>query len=272
MIEKLFLYTLITTFSLSCSKQPSTKWKLIWEDNFSNKNHLDTSKWSYINRNYALKREGTTFNMSSCVKIQEGNLVLTTFHIKNKNGDDSAVGCGVQTKNKKSIRYGKLEIRAKFESAQGINSAIWMLANKPKYGNDNPEYKKYAHYNGEIDIVEHINFSTNIYHTIHSYFTYKLKINDPPQKIKLQRDVSKYIIYGVELHENKIIFFVDGKKTFEYPKILTDKPGQYPFDQDYYLMIEHGLGKEGSWQGTINLKNLPINLYVDWVKFYKKIE
>ncbi len=272
MIKKLFLYTLIATLLLSCFKQPSTIWKLTWEDNFSKKNHLDTSKWSYINRNYALKREATPFDMSSCVKIEQGNLVLTSFQIKNKKGRNSAVGCGIQTKSKKSIRYGKIEIRVKFESAQGINSAIWMLANEPKYGTNNPEYKKYAHYNGEIDIVEHINFSSDIYHTIHSYFTYKLKINDPPQKIKLQKDVSEYNIYGVEIHENKIIFFINGKKTFEYPKIISDKLGQYPFDQDYYLMIEHGLGKEGSWQGSINLKDLPINMYVDWVKFYKKIE
>jgi len=272
MVKKIFLYTLFATLSLSCSERPSTKWALIWGDDFSKKNHLDTSSWSYINRNHALKREGTPFNISSCAKIEEDNLVLTTLHIKNKKGDDSAVGCGVQTKNKKIIRYGKVEIRAKFESAQGINSAIWMLANTPKYGIKDPEYKKYAHYNGEIDIVEHINFSTDIYQTIHSYFTYKLKINDPSQNIELQKDVSKFITYGVEIHKNNIIFFIDGKETFNYPKIKTDEIGQFPFDQNYYLMIEHGVGKEGSWQGLVNTKDLPVKMYIDWVKFYEQVD
>ena len=257
------LFILIFT---GCSNPPSQKWNLIWVEDFS-KNTLDTSKWSYINRNHALKREGISFNMSSCININEGHLILTALVIK-----DRAIGCGLQTKNKKSIQYGKIEIRAKFESAQGINSAIWMLADKPKYGANEPEYKKYAHYNGEIDIVEHINFSPNIYHTVHSYFTYKLKINNPPQKIKLKKDVSKYIIYGVEIHKNKIIFFMNGKKTFEYPKIKKDNPEQYPFDQNYYLMLEHGLGKEDSWQGSVNMKDLPIQMSVDWVKFYEKAE
>ena len=228
--------------------------------------------WSYINRNYELDREAVPYSISSCIKVEEGNLVLTAFVIKDKNSNDRAVSCGLQTKNKKTIKYGRVEVRAKLESAQGINSAIWMLADKPKYGADNPEYKKYAHYNGEIDIVEHINFDENIYQTIHTYFTYKLKEKNPIHLVKLKKDVSKYVIYGVEIQEDKIVYFVDGQKTFEYPKIETDKTGQYPFDQDYYLMIEQGLGIKGSWQGPVDLKDLPVKMYIDWVKFYEKNE
>lgn len=263
---------LILTVLLACSKEPEAKWKLLWEDDFSRKDFIDTSKWSYIDRNYNLDREAIPYSISSFVKVEEGNLVLTTLVIKDKNGNDRAIGGGLQTKNKKSIKYGKVEVRAKFGSAQGINSAIWMLADKPKYEVNNPEYKKYAHYNGEIDIVEHINFDTNIYQTIHTYYTYKLKENNPPNQIKLKKDASKYVIYGVEIYEDKIVLFVDGQKTFEYPRIETNKIGQFPFDQDYYLIMEQGLGKKDSWQGGIDFKDLPVKMYIDWVKFYEKDE
>jgi len=260
-----YLLPLILLFS--CSKLPETKWKLIWKDDFLKK-EVDTSNWSYIDRNYAIKKSGISFDIKSCVKVDNGILILTALAIQNNN----AIGCGLQTKSKKTIRYGKIEVKAKFGSAQGINSALWMLADNPKYGKDKEEYKKFLHYNGEIDIVEHINFSSDIYHTVHSYFTYKLKINTPPQKIKLKKNVAEYHVYSIEIHKDIICFFVDGYKTFEYPRLQDNDPEQFPFDQDYYLLMEHGLGEKDSWQGIVNNKDLPINMHIDWVKFYEKIE
>ena len=66
-----------------------------------------------------------------------------------------------------AFQYGKIEIRAKLESAQGAWPAIWMLAEQKKYG----DYPR----NGEIDIMEHLNYDTIIYQTTHSYYTLELK-------------------------------------------------------------------------------------------------
>ena len=86
---------------ISCSTLTETQWKLIWVDDFLS-NDIDTSMWSYINRNYELDREAVPYSISSCIKVEEGNLVLTAFVIKDKNSNDRAVSCGLQTKNKKT--------------------------------------------------------------------------------------------------------------------------------------------------------------------------
>lgn len=269
------LYSLIFAILLVFSNQIKAGWKLVWEDDFLQNDYLDTSKWSFINRNYVnppLNWKTVSVNIPSCVKVVGGNVELTAFVDDNHR----AIGCGITTKKKKSVKYGKVEVKAKFESAQGINSAIWMLADNPQYEPNNPIWIKNTHFNGEMDIVEHINFDSNIYQTIHTYFTHsvkgvKLPVSlNPPNMIKIKKNVSDYVVYGVEIYADKIIYFVDGQKTFEYQKTTLDKKIQFPFDQAYYLMLEQGIGTVGSWQGPVNLKNLPVKMSIDWVKFYEK--
>lgn len=51
-------------------------------------------------------------------------------------------------------------------------------------------------------------------------------------------------------------------------RIETDKQGQFPFDQPYYLLIDMQLG--GSWVGKVYSEDLPAEMWVDWVRFYQK--
>lgn len=50
--------------------------------------------------------------------------------------------------------------------------------------------------------------------------------------------------------------------------LSTDKEGQYPFYQPYYLLIDMQLG--GSWVGGVDPKDLPVEMLVDWVRYYEK--
>ena len=58
------------------------------------------------------------------------------------------------------------------------------------------------------------------------------------------------------------------RHTYTYPRIDTDKEGQFPFYQPYYLLIDMQLG--GSWVGAVDPKELPVEMWVDWVKYYEK--
>ena len=60
----------------------------------------------------------------------------------------------------------------------------------------------------------------------------------------------------------------NGKFEFTYPKITTDKPGQWPFDQPFYLLIDMQLG--GKWVGAIDESQLPVQMEIDWVKVYEQ--
>ena len=65
-----------------------------------------------------------------------------------------------------------------------------------------------------------------------------------------------------------LVFAVNHRHTYTYPRIDTDKEGQFPFYQPYYLLIDMQLG--GSWVGAVDPKELPVEMWVDWVKYYEK--
>jgi hypothetical protein len=62
------------------------------------------------------------------------------------------------------------------------------------------------------------------------------------------------------------VFTINGEHSMTYPKIATDKPGQWPFDQPFYLLIDMQLG--GKWVGAIDESQLPVRMEIDWVKVY----
>jgi hypothetical protein len=76
-----------------------------------------------------------------------------------------------------------------------------------------------------------------------------------------------YNTYAVEKRKDTLSFFVNNNLTFQYPRIETDKVGQFPFnDQDFYLLIDMQLG--GSWVGKVDPETLPVEMYIDRVRFY----
>ena len=78
----------------------------------------------------------------------------------------------------------------------------------------------------------------------------------------------EYNIYSVDIYPDSLVFAVNHRHTYTYPRIDTDKEGQFPFYQPYYLLIDMQLG--GSWVGAVDPKELPVKMWVDWVKYYEK--
>ena len=121
---------------------------------------------------------------------------------------------------------------------------------------------------GEIEIMEHLNHDSIAYQTVHSYYTHILKEkNNPPHGGTGTIDRDGYNTYGVEILPDSLVFSINGQRTFAYPRIETDKEGQYPFGTPYYLLIDMQI--EGSWVGKANPEELPVEMMVDWVKIYK---
>lgn len=121
---------------------------------------------------------------------------------------------------------------------------------------------------GEIDIMERLNNDTIVYQTIHSYYTHVLGIKDTPQHGGINKiDADGYNIYSVEIHPDSLVLSVNGNHTLTYPRIETDKEGQYPFGIPYYLMLDMQI--EGSWVGKAAPEDYPVEQHIDWVKFYE---
>lgn len=245
--------------TLHAQKVQKTKWKLIWKEDFK-KDRLDKSKWTKIPRGTSDWNNYMSYH-DNCYDVKDGNLILRGI-INDVDKKDTAryLTGGVYTKDKMTIKYGKVEVKAKLHGARGAWPAFWML---PQYG-DWPK-------GGEIDIMERLNNDSIAYQTVHSHYTHTLKITDNPKQGAtgpINRD--EYNVYAVEIHPDSLVFSINGKHTFTYPRIETDKPGQYPFGTPFYLLLDMQL--EGSWVGNADPKDLPVEMKIDWVKFYKPKE
>lgn len=259
MSKKLFWSLSISTllFACSCSRYTHIqKPEITWEEDF-NQSSLDTTKWSKIPRGSSDWNRHMSY-FDSCYAMRDGKLILRG--IKNNNLLNDTLNYltgGVYTKDKVGFGFGRLEIRAKLNGAKGAWPAFWMLAQNSKWPDG-----------GEIDIMERLNFDSIAYQTVHSYYTVTLGIkNNPKQGDTGSIKPDDYNVYAVEKYPDSLVFFINNKKTFTYPRIKTDKEGQFPFNKHkYYLLIDMQLG--GSWVGDIDAKDLPVEMEIDWVRFY----
>jgi beta-glucanase (GH16 family) len=234
-------------------------WQIIWQDSFDGP-ELDTTKWTLIPPNTADWGKHMSTNQQ-CYSISEGRLLLKGIINPDTLSDSRPfLTGGIYSKGKFAFQYGKIEIRAKLESAQGAWPAMWMLAEQKKYG----AYPK----NGEIDIMEHLNFDDIIYQTTHSYYTLELKQkNNPPHHGTAKVDIAQFNTYGLEWYPDKLVFTLNDKETFRYPIVKDVDPSQWPYDQAFYILIDQQLG--GSWVGEVNAADLPVQMIVDFVKVYQ---
>ncbi|MBK8506035.1 MAG: glycoside hydrolase family 16 protein [Saprospiraceae bacterium] len=245
-----------TSHDIIDPKSGEEEWKLVWEDPFKDK-MLDETKWSKIPRNTA-DWGNYMSSHEDCFDIKNDNLYLNGIINKDRSIDTSRyLTGGISTQDKFAFQYGKVEIRAKLENAKGAWPAIWMLADQPKYG----AYPR----NGEIDIMEHLNYENQVYQTVHSYYTLALKQKDNPVYYnKTPVDPETYNTYGLKWYPDKLVFTINDIETFIYPRLQGVDPTQWPFDQPFFLMIDMQLG--GAWVGEVDPGDLPVQMIIDWVR------
>ena len=199
--------------------------------------------------------EGRSYDM------RDGNLILRGIVNPDTKTDTSTyITGGVYTKYKRPFHNGRIEVKAKLQCATGAWPAIWL---KPF------EEEKYPWPSGgEIDIMEHLNYDSIVYQTVHSNYTQIQNMKEYPKHgitAPINRD--DYNVYAVEMYPDSVVFFVNNQHTHTYPRINPAKEGQFPFDKPYYLLIDMQLG--GNWVGKINPEDLPVEMQIDWVRYYK---
>ena len=234
-------------------------WQLVWQDDFEGAS-IDTTKWAKIPRGTADWDRHMSYD-EKCYSLKDGMLYLRGINNPDNGNDTSRyLTGGIWSKGKFAFQYGKIEIRAKLECGKGAWPAMWMLAEQEKYG-------KFPR-NGEIDIMEHLNFDSIIYQTTHSYYTLELKKPDnPPHFGTAKLDVSGFNTFGINWYPDKIVFTLNGQETFTYPRVKDVDPSQWPYDQPFYVLLDMQLG--GNWVGSINPDHLPVQMIIDWVKVYQ---
>jgi beta-glucanase (GH16 family) len=260
-----FLLVLVSVFILnavSCTEPKKTnpndeKWSLVWEDDFKGE-QIDTTKWAKIPRG---KSDWNNYmsDYDELYVVRDDNLVLRGIQNTVLANDTAPfLTGGVYTKGKKTFGFGRLEIKAKLNPAKGAWPAFWMLPEEGKWPDG-----------GEIDIMERLSHDKLIYQTVHSRYTQtdSLRLN-PPASTIVGINPDNYIVYALEKYPDSLVFYVNDLRTKNYPRVVTEHEGQFPFaEQEFYLLLDMQLG--GSWVGSVNASELPVELYIDWVRYYE---
>ena len=261
MLKRLLVFFfLLAGLRVSSYAQEHRRYALMWHDEFSAQS-LDQQAWSKIKRS----KSTWAVHMSpadTLYAFDKGDLVLRGMandFLTNDNAD--FLTGGIWGRHKKAFGFGRIEIRAKFDVAQGFWPAIWMM----------PQVNKDLSwpYGGEIDIMEHFGEHAHVDQTVHSDYTYyQRRGNRPPHVAYPSYNEGEYNTYGVERFQDSLVFFVNGKRTFNYPRYRKGNDGQFPFSQhDYYLILDAQLG--GAPAPYIDTAKLPVELRIDYVRYYE---
>lgn len=257
------------------------EYKLAFGDEFNtadftqpNEDHWSRSGWAHPT--WKRFTAQTKAGQEKTGWIEDGKLVLRC--VKNefadeKRGDNGnkleMISGAIESANKVTFTYGKVEGRLKTTAHSGNFPAFWMMPNESTYGGWPAS--------GEIDIFEQVNNENTSYHTIHSYWANGaadggLGNSGKPQKSGTSATITgEYHVYGLEWTEDILKWFVDGKQVFSYAKSTTqddlDKK-QWPFDKPFYLILNQSVGN-GGWANNPDL-NFTYETKFDWVRVYQK--
>lgn len=244
--------------------QQDNNWSLIWSDEFNADGEPSSKYWSFPGRKpsfwarYATDDKELAYVKDGCLNLVARLTPGTTDTVAYQTG-------AVSTKDKFSFKYGKVEFKARFKSAKGSWPALWLMPQKNEFGG-------WPH-SGEIDVMEHLNFDDLVYQTVHTTKTRAQTGNNTWENsvshIKQSVNKDDFNTYGIEWSESQIDFYVNGLKTFTY-KNKQEGPEQYPFVSDFYLIMNEAIG--GNWVGSVNDKDYPVKMEVDWVRVYQKHE
>lgn len=237
------------------AKRAHEGWKLVWADEFNGKK-LDTDSWERCPRNTADWGRHMSY-LDTLVQVEDGVLKLYGINRPDEVKDNVPyLTGGVQSRNRRSLQLGRVDVRARFDCGQGFWPAIWLM----------PDIRVPWATGGEIDIMEHLNSEDVAYQTVHSQHT--VKKYDPyiVNGSNTPIDKSVFNTYSVVIEEDAIKFFINDKPTFTYKKV-PELLSQFPYaGHPFYVILSAQLG--GSWVGKINPADLPVKMEIDYVRFY----
>lgn len=226
-----FLFLFISFFCLNLSAQEgvnSTKWELIWEDNF---NFFDSVIWDVAD-NFDHYGEVVVYSKENAY-VQNGTLVLEVkeqtyscpdwaidpnwFCVRQfKTGEPYKYTSGlIESKGAYDTQFSFIEARIKFPFQKALWPAFWTFA-----GSSVKEPVNAA----EIDIVEQVGelgsntVTTNIHREYcdESHTSFKDGCPEIGDYFKIHKprryEWTEWHTYGVQWSEDKMIFYVDGKR------------------------------------------------------------
>lgn len=240
-------------------------YSLVWSDEFDG-TEIDPAIWTFETG------DGTAFGLppgwgnnekqiytssadNAYLTMDDGNEVLAISALKT--GAEDYSSAKLTTEGLKSILFGRLDIRAKVPSGNGLWPALWMLGeNRPLI--DWPGC-------GEIDVMEVLGKEPEkMYTTLHYVATDNVKgelQGEHPMTSGSYSD--NYHVYSVEWTPSQIQFLLDGTPIYQEAVAGDMKEFLRPF----YVIMNLAVG--GYWPGDPDASTqFPATFYIDYVRYY----
>jgi beta-glucanase (GH16 family) len=191
------------------------------------------------------------------IKLEDGKLVITAID----EGANQYSSSRMYTQDKLEIQYGRIDIRAKLPTGQGMWPALWMLgANIDQVGW--PAC-------GEIDIVEIFGnepqtvigtghwgpqgSTTSTYNS--SYFTTDVKVDE------------RFFVYSLVWEPNDIQWYVD--ETL-YKRLTPAELGEipFPYNAPFYFIFNVAVGGNGIGDPD-DTTMFPATMQIDYIRVFQ---
>lgn len=194
--------------------------KLIWEDDFDG-SELDLSKWSFRTGNWQVAPDGTPvvpgwgnrelqYYTGNGENVSLGGSCLSLIARRENSPEQFGQTYGytsarIDTRDKFSFTYGRIEFRASCPLGTGLWPAVWML----------PEGEEYGPWaaSGELDLLEAKGrLSDRVFGTIHYGGAYPLNTHQEyTATLPAGTGIDSFHTYEVIWEPGRISWLVDGR-------------------------------------------------------------
>ena len=169
---------------------------------------------------------------------------------------------GVCSKGLRSVKNGRIEVRARYDCGEGFWPAIWLM----------PDINIRHPYGGEIDIMEHLNYDDIAFQTVHTPHTLFKHEPSIQNYVMGPIDKAQFNTYAVEVNNSEIIFYINGKKT-EICIYKTEVPHEFVYNATTKGNYSSVKSKQGNaLQTSGEAMNNRVSLWFGTYKFKKGTE
>ena len=247
-----------------------TVWSLLWSDEFDGpvNSAIDSTRWTAEVGGNGWGNQELEYYTNRIDNASQSNGSLIIKAIKETfTGSDNVTrnytSARLITKNKFTVKYGRIEARLKIPFGQGLWPAFWMLG-------DNIDSVGWPSC-GEVDIMENIGREPSIIHgTLHGPgYSGGNGLSSSYSLTNSAAFANDYHVFAVEWEPGVVRFYCDG--ILYKTRTPADLPGgtTWVFNHPFFLILNVAVG--GTWPGSPDATTVfPQTMSVDYVRVYQR--
>ncbi len=256
-------------FCQDLSTETKPPWKLVWQDEFDGE-QIDNTKWNILIRETS-KHDELQYYVPDEVYINNGCLRIRS-RVRDY-GNKHYTSGRLDTKDKLSITYGRIEIRGKLPVGQGLWPAYWLYPQNRDWlmeyimkeavaaGKERsiPELRPWY---TEIDIMEFLGHEPNVIYATFHYTSFKGESRSSSSTHRADINYGDdFHIYTLEWEPDELRWYLDGE--------LIHSAREGVPHTDHFLIINTAIG--GTWPGNPDETTIFPQFHdIDYVRVYKR--